>query len=264
MENEKHFDGLEYSEETIHGLEVGFFEITTRAMARHMGRSMGKYTTIQTGRLKELCDWNPAIECLAECLRRLWQPQPGKPLLIVGMGNRDYIWDSLGAEVAKNIPAYLISQMETPCVFDSVHVLTPGTQWQTNIDYIKIISGMAQVLDAAQVLLIDACGVSHFEEMSSVIYLSTGGLKAAGSGRELTREAIGVPLLVASAPLLLAILPETVKMLHLKVDEDGIFLMDTHLAKDYAAASAILSQGILRALYPELDLEELRQLVQKM
>ena len=259
LKSKREIDGYAHSDEIIHGLEVSFDDITTRAIAQHLKSLMGKYATIRTGRFKDLDDRRPAAECLAECIRRLWTPQPDKPLLIVGMGNEDRIGDSLGPEVVRNIPVRQISDMGTPCVFGSVFLLAPGIVKQASVSTVQMISGMAQVLDAACVILIGGVGITNFEAMCSIINVSTSGFRFEGGGELLSSETLGVPVLDISVPLLWAIPAWTVKMLHLRENDEGIMLMDLEVEADSRAAVSILTQGILRAVYPELDLDVLNE-----
>lgn len=257
MTKNRYLDGLERSRETICGLEVDWMNITTQAMALQMGKPIGGYAAIHTGRLKELTNQEPAVECLAECLRRFLEPYLGKKLLIAGVGNADLVHDRLGPEVVRHIPAYLLSEGKVPCAFESVSLLIPGVRYYTNVNTGTVISGMVRAVDAACVLLIDTSAAVSFERMSETIELSSGGLKLEGSGEWLTEEVLGVPVVAVSVPLLLMISPVVVRMMKLKTAKDGILLMDTNITEDLKTAVTVASGGILRVLYPELDLERL-------
>ena len=249
-------DGIEYFNETIHGLEVRFTEITTRAMARHLGRPVGTYAAIHTGRLKDLGDWRPAANCLAECLGRLWAPWQGGRLLIAGLGDEGCIHNCLGPRVVRHIPR--IAAFDTPCVFRSVSRLVPGTREQTDTSIGTVLSGMVQAVEANCVLLIDTESTAQLEDVAAGVELSTGGLSSSGGGEILSPEILDVPILAICVPLLLHIPPKTVNMLHLHVDREGVVLMDTHIGKEVQTAATVISRGIVQALYPERDLERLQ------
>ena len=229
-------------------------------MAKHIGRPMGTYATIRTGRLMGLEDQDPAIECLAACLRRFLAPYRDKPLLIAGLGNAELLYDSLGPRVVRRVPAQFISAMDTPCMFQTVSLLTPGTLWQTNTSTATMISGVAQAIHAACVLLIDTSSVTRFEDMSSVIGVTSGGLKLSRRGELWTQDDLKVPLLAITVPLILSVPAKTVHMLHLNADPEGVMLTDINLAEDMRAAVSILSQAILRTAYPELELAAVHEI----
>lgn len=262
MGTNRHYDGLECHQETIHGLEVSFTNITALAMARHLNSPMGQYVSIDTGRLGKLKDRNSAIECFAECLTRFLEPFRGQNLLVVGIGNADDFFGSLGPQVLRHIPAYLLSEAGASGMFKTVSLIAPGTNAQTNIDTDKLISGIAQTVGAACVLFINVSVTTSLEDVSSLISLSTGGLKLIGSGKLLTEEELGLPVVTVNAPLFLSIPPKTVNMLHIRVDKEGVCFADTNVTADIKCAVNVISNGILRTLYPELGLAELREIAE--
>lgn len=257
MKQEKHIDGFECFRETIHGLKVSFVNISTRVIADHLGQKVGQYATIYTGRFSELEDIKPAVECLAECLNRFLAPFRDKPLLIVGIGDASSAFDELGPKVIRCIPAYMFSSLHVSCAFESVALLAPGTAAQNNVSTAAVISGMVQAVKPSCVLLIDVNCTSDLENFSSVIHLSTGGLSISGSGEDLTPDILGVPVLVITAPLVFSISPETVKLMRLSTDENGVNLAGTGITQEMEITVSIISNGIIRTAYPDLDLEEL-------
>lgn len=257
MKQEKHIDGFECSREIIHGLEVSFANISTRAIADHLGQKVGQYATIYTGRFRKLKGIKPAVECLAECLNRFLAPFQDKPLLIIGIGDANSAFDALGPKVIRRIPAHMFSSIHISCAFESVTLLAPGTAVQNNISTAAAISGMVQAVKPSCVLLIDVNCTSAPENFSSAIHLSTGGLSISGSGEDLTPDILGVPILVITAPLVFSISTETVKLMCLSVDENGVTLTGTSITQEMEIAVSIISNGIIRAAYPDLDLEDL-------
>lgn len=255
-------DGFEASEEIIRGLHVFHTRITSQLVANHLKQGIGDYTVIQSGKLRDLVDLEPCIECLAECLGKYLEPYRGKPLLIIGIGNADSHFDSLGPKVVHSIPAHLMSLGNIPCVFESIALLAPGVLGQTNISVKKIISGMTQAVNAACIVLIDTSGVSEFEEVGASIRISSSGLTLYHSDETLNRQSFDTPVVVVSVPLVWSVLPDLVKMYHLSEEKTDINLTTTDVAMDLKPSVRVLACGIARTVYPEVNLETLNQIME--
>lgn len=258
----KKADGFEYFREMIHGIPVLNSKITTCEVADRLKRPMGEYVTIQTGKLRELVDFEPAIECLAECLRRKLEAFRGKRLLIVGVGNERLSVDSLGPKAARSIPVHFMSAANAACMFESAAVFVPGAPVQTNINTTKLVSGAARTMGADCAILIDTSGIANFEDVAANIFITNSGLKICRGEETLSQESLGIPVVAVSAPLVWKLPAKIAAMYRLGDGKGDVDLTKADVELDLKPSVAIIAYGIMRALYPEVDLDSLRRIVE--
>ncbi len=67
-------DGIKVCEETVHGFPVSRTHVMTARAAESIGRAVGEYVVIRTGRLCRLETPFPASDCLAFYLRKYGYP----------------------------------------------------------------------------------------------------------------------------------------------------------------------------------------------
>ncbi len=115
--NQQPAEGVMLYDETAHGFRVFRTKMTTAHAAEVLGRTVGEYVILYTGRLGRLESPSRAGSCLAAYLRKYLRPHFGKKLLICGLGNQDLIEDSLGPLTVRKIPAHFMEFTGIPSRF---------------------------------------------------------------------------------------------------------------------------------------------------
>ena len=205
--------GVEY---TSRECPAGIWEcvrIYSEEGARDIGRPIGSYHTLNTGRMDLLTDGE--IEEGSEAIaRRICETVdeleiiPDR-ILVVGLGNEALTPDSVGPKAADNVkPTLHIRDFDEEC-FESlgcseIAVIKPGVAAKSGVDSSEIIRGVSQRLKPDVIFAIDSILTRSTERLGSTVQISTTGIFA-GSGvgnsrSALTEEALGVPVISIGVP----------------------------------------------------------------
>lgn len=103
-------------------------------------------------------------------------------ILLVGLGNENYIPDSLGPSVIKNISINNFPNRKIGC-------LIPGVMAITGMETSDIIKGVLKVHDYDLVIAIDSLATSSFSRLNKTIQITNTGI-IPGSGVKNYRKAI--------------------------------------------------------------------------
>jgi len=189
-----------------------------------MERAIGNYVTIETdimyrGKTGEL---DEIAKIVSEYLTRLMgisDISDDASVLVVGIGNRNVIADSLGVRTADKVVAtrHAVSEVKNyqgeP--IRSISVISPGVMGVTGISTAEIIKSICGVINPSLVILIDALAARETTRLCSTIQLSDAGIvPAAGvTGKANKQEinsdylriptvSIGIPTVVNAATIM--------------------------------------------------------------
>lgn len=192
-------------------------EIKTDKAKKMFNREVGKYTSIQCSRLTpyDTNVKNYMIECLTNILMdyiKIVSPK-AKNFLIVGIGNRNFISDSLGPKVNKNIIITRHVKLNNPKVLDErlncVSAISPSVLGVTGIETINIVLGVVEKIKPDLVFVIDTLLANNYNYLGNCFQVSNVGL-VPGSGVNNAQNlidtntlkvptiSIGVPLVVSA------------------------------------------------------------------
>lgn len=187
--------------------------ITTREGAESIGRPIGRYDTLNTGRMDLLTDseiydaMNEVAKKLCELTERL-HTLPDR-ILVVGLGNRELTPDSVGARTAEQVrPTMQIREFDEDAFFaldcSEIAVIKPGVTADSGIEAAEIVRGVARRIMADVIIAVDAVATSSEERLGSSIQISDTGIHPGGgignSRKEITKEALGVPVIAIGVP----------------------------------------------------------------
>ena len=240
-----------------HGFSVSRSRVRTEQAAKELNRPCGVYTSISTGLLNHLVDYENACACLIEQLQPMLSPYFGKPLCICGIGNRNLVCDSLGLEVAQRIQPEMFELSTKKLNFKKIAVICPGIEGYTNLSSASIISSIASVMDAACVLTIDSCRCGDLERLCSTIQLSNAGMQTFAEKIPFNRASLGVPVVSI-------VVPTTIRTEDLSASENpgsGFFLTHAHVSEAISMAAFIIACAVIQIAYPELDYENCKQYI---
>ena len=203
---------LEQYEEDGKGIRVTKIQIQTADGAKHMGRPIGNYMTLESAD-KEHSDEHsnknlsgtklPDTNLLASYINGLL-PSSAHSFLIVGLGNANMTADALGP--------LTIEKMAQLGMASYTSMIVPGVFAQTGMESCEIIQGIVQQTSPDCIITIDALAARSAFRLGTTVQLTDTGIRP-GSGvgnarKGITKEnmkipviAIGIPTVVSAAAI---------------------------------------------------------------
>jgi len=193
-------DGVLFYEEKIDGFLCSEIEITNETGEKTTGRSIGKYITIEFGRLwlKEYSEFVIAVDLIAEKIKALAGDENEK-ILIAGLGNGYITADSIGPRVLPKILITRHLKQQLPGLYENLGFvemsgIAPGVLAQTGMETAEIILSVTEEIKPSLVIIIDAFASRKISRLATTVQLSNTGI-APGSGVGNHRQAIDSKLL---------------------------------------------------------------------
>lgn len=202
------YPGIQQNVRKSDGLKITEILIESDAAGNPIGKTKGKYITIETGDLSNHPDdFDEMVEDFADEIKAL-APENGE-VLIIGLGNNDITPDALGPQVINRIVAtrHLNSELEEDDDLKSlrpVSAIAPGVLGQTGIEVAEITRALCDKTKPAVVVVIDALACSDINRLGTTIQLTDSGISP-GSGvnnsrKELSQKTLGVPVIAIGVP----------------------------------------------------------------
>lgn len=218
-EHEGEPDGIRYTEKKYGKTTVSTVEIYNEAGAELLSKPVGKYVTVNVGRLWE-ADAETFVRCadiISSVINSLRQKKDGC-VLVAGVGNRYVTADALGPYAVKYVTAtHHVSAAGT--LMDSglgdAAVISPGVLSQTGIEAAEQIKAAAKVVSPSLIIVIDALAAAGIETLSTSVQITDTGISP-GSGvgndrGELSRRTLGAQVIAVGVPTVIdaaALLPD--------------------------------------------------------
>ncbi len=200
---------------TISAWEAGDVTVTEVRVdagegSKLLSKAPGVYVTLECATMKKQ---NPEMRVamasiLGEELIRLMPAEDERPVLVIGLGNRDVTPDSLGPKTVEKTLVTRHIFRELPDAVDermrSVCALAPGVLGVTGIETLEVAKGMVRELGPRAVIVIDALAARASSRVGSTIQLTDTGIQP-GSGvgnhrSALNSETLGVKVLALGVP----------------------------------------------------------------
>lgn len=249
-------DGVVFREEKADGFLCSEIEITNEKAEKLTGRSIGKYITIEFGKiwLKEYDEFTRVVELIAKKIKLLANFDDNyinnnnnndngdnnantekTSILIAALGNNYITADSIGPKALSKVLITRHLKQQMPGLYDSFGLIemsgiAPGVLGQTGMETADIIVAVAERIKPSLVIIIDALASRKISRLATTIQLSNTGI-APGSGvgnhrRAINAEllgasvvSIGVPTVVDAATLSYDVLQEAYNHTNIKPDE---------------------------------------------
>ncbi len=203
--------GIETESETINGIKIERVRIKTNEAAEAIGKPVGNYVTITARDLSEndRDEYEEACMCVARELKSILNIEEKAPVLAVGLGNEDITADSIGPKsVKKLLVTRHIKEMMPEEVDESVRsvsALAPSVMAMTGIETSNIVQGVAEKINPAAVIVIDALAARSMSRLGRTIQIADTGINP-GSGvgnnrKELSQKTLGVPVIAIGVPM---------------------------------------------------------------
>ena len=221
-------------------IEVKEIEIDYNLSLR-VGKRSGHYFTLQTT-LASTAEGIVAVlsDSLIKLLKELGVEQ-GK-VLVVGLGNDNYVVDALGAKVISKLSPDSISKFK-------LCVLEPSVEGKSGISSFDVVKGVVGTIKPRLVIAIDTLVTSRLDRLATCYQLTTAGISPGGGvGAKLpalNKSSLGADTIAVGVPLITtlgAICPD----IAYSQRSVQVTLKDVDDKVDFC--SSIIDKSILRAL----------------
>ena len=205
--------GIEFHTEKGAGGNWECVKIKSAEGAASIGRPIGTYDTLNTGRM-ELMNDDDIADATEEVARKLCQMLTEldvipERILVVGLGNRNLTPDSVGPKAAETVrPTMHIKEFDED-TFDALEcseiaILSPGVSGMNGIDAAEIVKGVSRRISPDVVIAIDAIASRSVERLGSTVQISdTGIFPGSGVGntrKALSEKTLGIPVISIGVP----------------------------------------------------------------
>ncbi len=272
-------EGVKSETEKFENISISRINVLNEAGAKHLGKPVGTYVTIQSPPFGGSIDASyEEIELIAKEVAAML-PQNPQLVLVVGLGNRSITPDALGPDTAEQILAtrHISKEMAHEIGLDNLHgvaAIAPGVLGQTGVETGEIIASVVKEIRPSAVIVVDALAAKSIDRLGCTIQISDVGI-VPGSGvsnarKALNRETLGVPVIAVGVPTVVDAATLAVDLLETedkatinKVTPRGEAMMVTPREVDVMIerASKVLALALNKALQPEMELEDIQMLV---
>lgn len=203
-------DGVEIDEETKNDIKITRVKVLDENGERLISKPVGSYITLEAQTLNYMTKESYEDICLAlkNELEALVRIDLSKPVLVVGLGNRNITADSLGPKTVEQlfVTRHLFEQMpelvgeETT----SVCAIAPGVLGITGIETMEIVKGVVNKVSPGLVIAVDALAARKLERINTTLQISDTGINP-GSGvgnnrKAINRNTLGVDVISIGVP----------------------------------------------------------------
>lgn len=200
----------------VSGWEAGDVMVTEVVIdkeegAKLLGKPMGNYITLECAALRKgNLDCRTAVSSLlGEELARMLPEEDGRPVLVVGLGNRMVTPDSLGPmtvdrtlvtrHLFRELPDSVDDRMTPVCA------IAPGVLGVTGVETLEMISALVSKVSPRAVIVVDSLAARSTSRIGAAVQVTDTGIQP-GSGVGNHRKALssetlgGVKVLAVGVP----------------------------------------------------------------
>ena len=206
-------DGVEYKRAEC---PCGVWEcirITSPEGEKSIGRPIGSYDTLNTGKM-DLLSEEGILDAIDAVARKLCERIDSlgvypKRILVAGLGNKNLTPDAIGPRAIENVnPTLQIALCDKVGFKDlecsEIATVCPGVLAQTGMESADIIGGVSQKITPDVIIAVDSIATSSTERLGSTVQISdTGFTPGSGVGnlrRAICKREFGVPVISIGVP----------------------------------------------------------------
>lgn len=277
---------------TISGWEAGDVHVTEVKVdpgegSKLLGKPPGSYVTLEMSDPRAPESREALANLLGEELARMLPAEDGRPVLVVGLGNRDVTPDALGPKVVSETLVTRHIFRELPDAVDarmrSVCAVAPGVLGVTGVETLEMAKGIVEHVGPRVAIVIDALAARAASRLGTTVQIADTGIQP-GSGvgnhrSALTQETLGVPVIAIGVPMVIyaaTIVRDALEGMTQGAKEEaadaiekevlgtalGEMIVTPREIDDLVKDSArMLASGINRALHPGLSDREISELM---
>lgn len=198
-------DGIELS----YGIQKRTLRVKTQEESKRIGRERGVYITFDckssvfTNRYALSFLTRQIARSLAELIGIL---KKSSPVLVVGLGNRHIVADSLGQRSVERIK---VSRFVQTGKKQSVCAFATGVLGMTGIQSAELVAGVVEKIKPSCVILIDSLATGVVSRLGKSFQISSCGISpGSGVGQDkerIDKSLLSVPTFSIGVPLLLSL-----------------------------------------------------------
>ena len=172
-------------------------------------RKSGKYITITYSDITDFTNYQNVLKIVIRELKKLLKYcniNKNASCMIVGLGNRKIISDSLGSKTIDEIIVtrhmYLLNDVDKR--YRNVSILEPNVIGVTGIDSFEVIFNVVKKIKPDFIIAIDALSAMDIKRINKTIQITSSGITP-GSGvgnykEELSSDTLGIPTIAIGIP----------------------------------------------------------------
>ena len=205
-----HLPGVEISTWEAGDVHITEVKVGPGEGAQLLGKAPGSYLTLELdGEAQRAVEARRAMATLlGEELGRLVPEMDGRPVMVIGLGNRWVTPDALGPKTVERTLVTRHIFRELPDAVDErmgpVCAIAPGVLGVTGVETQEVVKGLVAQVQPRCIIAIDALAARATGRVGCTIQLTDTGIQP-GSGvgnhrSALTQEALGVKVLALGVP----------------------------------------------------------------
>lgn len=208
-------------------------------------------------------DYNDIIKGIKESLKDFCGN--AKKILIVGLGNKEVVCDSLGSKTVNKL--LLLSDKNDFNTKNIVKGLIPNVLGVTGIESYDIIVGVVKQINPDLIICIDTLTANSYDSLFKSIQISntaiTPGSGVKNARKKISKETIGKPVLVFGIPMLISLknLVKSFGDTKKQINEDNVWLSPKDVDFAVEEFSYIFAKSINEFFYPELESSEIEKYI---
>lgn len=125
-------------------------------------------------------------------------------ILIIGLGNKSIIADSLGPTTADKLIA--TNHMEDFITIPKITIFTPNVMYKTGVNSFKLIKMLVEDIKPNILLFIDSFQTNDKENLNKIIEINDEGIISGqnlSTFREINKRTFNIPIITIGVPLVL-------------------------------------------------------------
>lgn len=264
----KEIEGVISRTEELDEMSVTTVEIINEQGAEVVGKSIGKYITVEVPDIKYSTDaYEKACHLISGKIKELAGINENTVTLVVGLGNDGITPDSIGTEVFKKImvTGHMKQHIPELCFegMGTVYAIAPGVLGTTGIESAEIVKSVSEKLKPDVIIAVDALAAADYSRIGVTIQLSDAGIQpGAGVGNNrnaLSKSELGIPVIAIGVP--------TVVDARTLIDDDSepgtepLIVTPRDIDLIVKRCSGTISNSINLALQKEMSLREIEEYV---
>ncbi len=257
--------GVKVRDELINDVKIHSVEILDEHGAAALGKSVGKYYTVELERHFERgSEFFPAVAtALSKLIRRCLPTNDCSSFLIAALGNPDITPDALGSLAASNIlvTRHLKQHSHDDFIaFASTSLCRTGVLGTTGIESAVQIKMLCECLKPDCVIAIDALAGADISRVCTTIQIADSGISpgsGVGNSREmLSEENLGVPVIAIGMPTVI-----DASFFSGASALESMFVTPRSIDSVVRSAGRLIGYGINLALHRGLSISDIDMLV---
>lgn len=259
------FEGLSYSESTLHGLSLEEVHIKSEAAAARLRKPIGKYYTLHLPGSRERRDesFDSACRAIGELILRCLEGVKKGSCLVAALGNPDITPDAIGPLTASSVLVTRhLKENSSPLFesFSSVALCRTGVMGTTGLESALQVKALCEGLKPDFVIAIDALAGSDAAGLCSSVQICSTGI-APGSGVKndrlpLDEDVLGCPVVAVGVPTVI----DAGSLTGDKALSD-MFVTPRGIDSMVRCCSRLIAYGINLALHPGLTVGDIDMLL---